>query len=411
MADARPADPGRFFANVLADQHYQRGVQRERQGRWEQALESYRRACALNGRNTLYLLARGHLCQHHGLEPEAEECYRVALQLRPDDTVVLYNQAQLYAARGQLEAARTNLARIVAGNVDSLGDRAAPIYCRLGDIALRREDYATAALHYRRAAECAPEHRYAAAALGALDRFAEFPAPFEPDGRIAPKIALYGYAGAMVLGLAGDDGITIPAYPGLGFESLQELALSLARFTGVAGRYRWSFDAVLALEPESQPLAVALASTLGARPCAAEEQVPRGSSTLAVTATAGDPAALTRSMAALRGRCARTLCYAVGLTHPAWEYAPAPQVVSAPIRLEFPWNRREASAAEHAEAYGAELAEILAATGPDESVAAHARWYAQHPRLSFDPASLAPREPREGALGTLVGPRAGIHLA
>jgi hypothetical protein len=113
-------------------------------------------------------------------------------------------------------------------------------------------------------------------------------------------------------------------------------------------------------------------------------------------------------MRALRSRCDRALLYAVGLTHPAWEYAPAAQVVSVPIRLEFPWNRREASAAEHAEAYGAELAEFLATTPPDETVAAQARWYAEHARLSFDPASL---DLREGAPGTLVTPQAGTRSA
>ena len=140
MAEGSPADPAHFFARVLADQHYQKGRQRQEQGDWDLALSSYRRASTLDPHNVLYLLARGHVCQAHGLEPEAEECYRVALELRPDDTVALYNQAQLLASRGQLDEARANLIRIVNAGVEDLGERAAPIFCRLGDIALRRED-------------------------------------------------------------------------------------------------------------------------------------------------------------------------------------------------------------------------------------------------------------------------------
>ncbi|MGH2370143.1 MAG: tetratricopeptide repeat protein, partial [Chloroflexota bacterium] len=391
MADESPADPGRFFARVLADQHYQKGLQLEQQGEWHRALLSYRRACSLAPNRVLYLLARGHVCQTHGLEPEAEECYRVALDLRPDDTVVLYNQAQLFAARGQLEEARTNLAKIVAGGTDTLGDRAAPIFSRLGDIALRREDYTAAAIHFRRALECAPDHRYAMAALGGLERFAEFASPFDPVGGIHPKVAVYGYAGAMLLGLAGDDGITIPAYPGLGFDSLAELAQTLARFAGLARHFRWSFDVVTPLDPESQPLAIALATALEARLVAAVEATPRGACTLGVTGAGSEPALASARALALREQAGRSLLYAVGLTRPVWEYAPVMQVVSAPNRLEFPWNRSEASAAEHAEAFGAELGELLKAAPPDPTVEAQVRWYAPpggHARLSFDPHTL-----------------------
>jgi hypothetical protein len=366
-------------------------VQLEKQGQWERALESYRRACSLNTTSVLFLLARGHVCQQHGLAPEAEVCYRAALRLRPDDTVVLYNQAQLYAARGQLDQARANLARIVAAGVDSLGDRAAPVFCWLGDIALRREEYPAAAIHFRRALECDPGHRYAAAALDSIPRFAEFASPFQPDGRVPPKVAVYGYAGAVLLGLPSDDGIDVPAYPALGFDSLAELGQTLARFAGLAAFYGWPVDAVAALDPESQPLAIALAAALDARPALHVDAVPRGAAAVGVTAAGADPAALADHVAALRQRCRRSLYYAVGLTHPLWRYVPPVQVVTAPVRLEFPWNRGEASAAEHAEAFGAELAALLAAAPPNWAVESQAAWYTAHARLGFDLRTLEPR--------------------
>ncbi len=394
MAEGSPAEPAHFFARVLADQHYQKGLQRQQQGEWDLALSSYRRACGLDPHNVLYLLARGRICQSHGLEPEAESCYRVALGLRPDDTVALYNQAQLFAARGQLEDARANLSRIVAGGVEDLGERAAPVFCRLGDIALRRDDHTLAAVHFRRALEFTPGHCYATAALDGLERFAEFRRPFDDAGAIAPKVAFYGYAGAMLLGLPGDDGIDVPAYPGLGFDSLAELAQTLARFTALARRLSWRFEAVAPLDAESQPLAIALAGALETRVLALDDGRRRTGTVLGVTGSAADPGTVSRAVAGLRERSGRALFYAGGVSRPVWEYAPAVQVASAPGRLEFPWNRGEAGAPEHAEAFGAELAEALRATAEDGTAPGQVTWYDApdgHARLSFDLRSLEAR--------------------
>lgn len=382
MVNEQPAAPGFFFQKVLADQHYQKGIQLEQQGDWERALASYRRASSLDATNVLFLLARGHICQIHGLEPEAEDCYAHALRVRPGDTVVLYNQAQLFAVRGHLEAARSNLARIVAGGVDDLGDRAAPIYCRLGDLALRVEDYATAAIHFRKALASAPDHRYAAAALSAIPRFREFAGPFAADGRIAPKVALYGYARAILLGFPGDDGQNIPAYPGLGFESLTELAETLNRLVTLARQVPWQLDAVSALDSESHPLAIALGAALNVRICRLGDETPRGARCLAVTAAGSDPAVLREQVDRLRGRCLGTVVYAAGLRNPIWEYAGWIDVASVPVLLEYPWTRGEAGAAEHAEAFGLELAHHLARLAPDPSTAAQLVWYGRHTQTS-----------------------------
>lgn len=385
--DLKPADPGRFFTKVLADQHYQKGVDLERAGDWQQALRNYRRASSLDPTNVLFLLARGHVCQINHLEPEAEGCYERVLELRPGHTVALYNQAQLHAARGELDAARVALASIAAGNLDSLGDRAAPVFCRLGDLALRRQEYATAAIHFRRALDFAPGHPYATASLDGLDRFAEFAAPFAEDGRVPPKIALYGYAGAVVLGFPDDNGIDIPAYPNLGFDSLDELARTLARLVALMRRHRQTFDVVVALDPDSQALCVALAGVLGARAIHTADGTPDGATALGVTATGAGLFARDSGAAMLMARCPDAVRYAVGLAKPVWEYAFAPHVVSLSVFLEFPWNRKEASAAEHAEAYGEALRECLRQATPDATTDSQLAWYRAHHRLA---AALVP---------------------
>ena len=403
---APAAQSGRFFAKVLADQQYQRGREYEAQGYWERALASYRRACGLDPTSVLFLLARGKICQAYGLEPEAEDCYAAALRLRPTDPVALYNQAQLFTARGELDAARANLKRILSGDVDVLGERAAPIYCRLGDIALRREDYRCAGRYFSKALDASPGHRYAVASLGALARLQEFRHPVGSQGQVPPKIAAYAYAGAVVLGMPDDDGISIPLSPGLGFDSLAEVAQTLARFTALASHCEWPLEVVAALDQESQPLAIALATALGVVPALSVDAVSRGAAAAGVTAAGESPAALGAAAAALRGRARSTLLYAVGLRHPLWEYDPSFQVISLPVRLEFPWNRGEARAPEHAEAFGTELGQLLCAARPDGTLDAQLAWYASHSRLAFPlhgPTSQVVETDMAGAAGFIAG--------
>ena len=106
---------------------------------------------------------------------------------------------------------------------------------------------------------------------------------------------------------------------------------------------------------------------------------------MAVSATGRDARLMAEQLAGLSARVGTLVTYAVGLRQPIWEYDAPPHVVSVPVRLEYPWNRQEASAAEHGEAYGEELAAHLAAAlaGPDDgTTAAQLNWYGRHPHLS-----------------------------
>ena len=223
-------------------------------------------------------------------------------------------------------------------------------------------------------------------ALAALDRLAEFERPVQADGRLDPKVAVYAYAGAMALGMPDDDGVALPLSPALGFDSLEEVAATLARVVWLARRLRWGIDTVCALDAESQPLTLALAAAFGARSVGLgdESAVGRDATCLAVSATGDDPAELARRLEQLRERAREVRFYAVGLRHPVWEYPEAPAVVSVPVRLEFPWNRGEASAAEHAEAFGEALAASLGAAllNDDGTTEGQVRWYGRHARLN-----------------------------
>jgi hypothetical protein len=103
-----------------------------------------------------------------------------------------------------------------------------------------------------------------------------------------------------------------------------------------------------------------------------------------VSATGDDPAELARRLEQLRERAAVVRFYSVGLRHAVWEYPAAPTVVSVPVRLEFPWNRGEASAVEHAEAFGEALAGCLenALREEDGTTERQVEWYGRHRRLN-----------------------------
>ncbi|NDF94525.1 MAG: hypothetical protein EB107_01640, partial [Proteobacteria bacterium] len=103
-----------FHSRVVADQHYQRGLDQESRGQWERALASFRTACALHPERVLYLLARGRICQTHDLDPEAADCYEHARRIAPRDPVVLFNQAELWARHGRLSMAVQNLEEILS---------------------------------------------------------------------------------------------------------------------------------------------------------------------------------------------------------------------------------------------------------------------------------------------------------
>jgi hypothetical protein len=118
--------------------------------------------------------------------------------------------------------------------------------------------------------------------------------------------------------------------------------------------------------------------------------VPWGVRALGISATGTQPSALNAATASLRERSPSATFYALGLREAAWDYDPAPQVLNVPIRLEFPWNRGEAAAPEHAEAYGTELAGALAQVEADmaaelaDFARRQLRWYADHRQLRID---------------------------
>jgi tetratricopeptide (TPR) repeat protein len=363
-----------FQARVVADRYYREGIDLESRGQWERALRSYRTACDLHPQRLLYLVARGRVCQAHGLTNEAAACYALARKLDPTDPVVLFNEADLLAKRGDLDAAAANLRSLLDREPDRLRVQMAAAWRLLGDLELARRN-AEGALHaYRTGADAFPSDRYLSALATAGNRIREVAASgetaprFDTEGLTFPaKASTYAFAGAMLFGLPDDDGVDVPAYPGLGFVSIDEVAEALARPLALFRRRRVPFAAVYAVGPVAAPVAHAFATALGI-PVAPDPIGPR----LTVSLDGEDPAILVRE-----GSDPGDWAFCIGMRLAPWHYNGLLDgaLVAAPI--EVPWATRDTRARPPARDAGEALAHALAVSALDNGATSrHLRWHA-----------------------------------
>lgn len=363
-----------FQARVVADRHYRQGIDLETRGQWERALQSYRTACDLHPQRVLYLVARGRVCQAHGLTNEAAACYALARKLDPTDPVVLFNEADLLAKRGDLGAAIANLRSLLDREPDRLRMQMAPAWRLLGDLELARRN-AEGAMHaYRTGALAFPSDRYLSTLATAGNRIREVAsstdtAPqLDTGGLMFPaKVSTYAFAGAMLFGLPGDDGVEVPTYPGLGFVSIDEVAEALARPLALFRRRRVPFAAVHAAGSVAAPVAHAFAMALGI-PVAPDPIGPR----LTVSVDGEDPATLVRA-ASNSGDWA----FCMGMQLAPWDYNDSLDgaLVAAPI--EVPWATRDARARPPLSDAGEALAHALAVGAvDDDATSRHLQWHA-----------------------------------
>ncbi len=372
-----------FFSKLVAQQHYQGGLAHEQGGRWAEALEAYRAACAGDPQVSLYWLARGTAAQRQRQWAEAAEAYQEALALAPADPVVLYNQALLFLAQGQRRSARRNLEAVLRLKGERLGDRAALVHARLGDLALQDEDYLVAEAHLRQALVRNPDDSYATAALQALPRLREFAAPYDQDGRLPAKIGMYAYCGALLLGLPGDDGITIPAGRTDQLDGHAAVAAVLRRLADTVLAFRWRFDALVPLDEPAWPLTLALADTLDT-PAVRWPQSLQGGKVLALAVTVAEAGESDHAARAAQEHSDAALLVSLGLHGRPWQVRPQPHVLCVPTAVTLPWAAAAAATAPDDQVLGRTLADLIARQPPDETPARQREWYREHRRLRFD---------------------------
>lgn len=368
-----------FEVRIVADRHYRQGVELEGRGQWERALRSFRTACDMHPQRVLYLLARGRICQAHGLENEAAACYSLARKVDPTDPVALFNEADLLARRGNLDAAVSNLRLLLDDQGGSHRPQTATAWRLLGDLELARRHAGAASDAYRRGAEIMPEDPYLGVAARAGDRLHDVAAtdetaPLTAAGGVTmpAKAATYAFAGAMLLGLPDDDGIDVPTYPSLGFISIEEVAEALARPLALFRRRRVPFAAVHAVEPSAAPVAQALASALGV-PMAVDPCGPR----LSVSLDGALPSSFARE-------CADPgdWAFSLGLRRAAWHYERTLDGALVAAAVEVPWASRDSRArppdGDAAEALTRALGHVA---GCDTLISRHLAWHRSRPHL------------------------------
>lgn len=81
-------------------------------GNLNAAADNFETALAVDPRNRAALNALGEVAYARGLSGKAIRYYREALLLEPNDVVALKGQGVAYVAKGALERARQNLAKI-----------------------------------------------------------------------------------------------------------------------------------------------------------------------------------------------------------------------------------------------------------------------------------------------------------
>lgn len=82
------------------------------QGKYDEASDSLETALVVDPRNRAAFVALGDVAQARGLSGKAIRFYREALALEPNDLSALKGQGTALVAKGAVERARQNLARI-----------------------------------------------------------------------------------------------------------------------------------------------------------------------------------------------------------------------------------------------------------------------------------------------------------
>ncbi len=153
VLDVAPEHPG---------SHHLLGLVEHQLGRHEPALQSIKRAIALNDSEPNYHNNLGTVYRALGRIEEAIACYRHAVGLKPDFAAALNNLGSTLLQKGDLAQAQRALERALAVKADYAG-----AWFNLGNVLAARDEHAKAVEHYRRALAIDANHVDALNNLGA----------------------------------------------------------------------------------------------------------------------------------------------------------------------------------------------------------------------------------------------------
>jgi len=360
------ADPG------LAEAHMALGFHYRRKNLLSKATEEFRSAASLApSYDSSFNL--GHVLVDLGLYQEAIAAFQHCLAFAPGDPAVGYEVAYALHSAGDQAAALDYLQPLLAAQPDDWE------LCYLdGSCRLASAQYREAQASFERALELLPAGEAdddLQDALQAALRYQEF-ASMEPWD---VKARLYAEYGVACLGSLGDDGLRIAAQP-RDRVSCQELGRTLQRFHALRLRWKWHFDAVVSVDAQSAPLALALAHSVQATVVQPDE-TPQAKLSLLAWATVTVPELLTVVAERVRGPY---ISFVAALDEAALERV-MPDVVGSVSadRITLPW---EVAAGPAMASAAREIIAALKSLPPDDTLAAQVRYYAvEHRRLRFFP--------------------------
>ncbi len=249
-----------YSDSARAEEFYEQGVKLEDNGELEAALEHYEKSITEDPAFGDAYVEMAYIQLRLGDERRAVENLRKAIRVA-GHPLAYYNLGWIYEGRDRPERAEMLYRKALSVNPEM-----ADAHLGLGAILLNRGKVEEAAGHVERAAELdADQHYVGFLRESALPRYREFAEPLAERGGIAGlgvKEQIYLDFGAMLLGSAGDDGLRLPVEDRRRFGRPEEAAVTCGRFLELSRTFRWRFTAVAAVDPESEPLAAALADRL-----------------------------------------------------------------------------------------------------------------------------------------------------
>jgi len=242
------ADPGMAEAHIALGFHYRR------KNLLSKAADEFRTAASLAPSYEAFF-DLGHVLIDLGQPREAIEALKQCLAMAPGDATVAYEIAYAHYTAGDYTAALDWLQPLLAASPDDW-----ELHYLAGSCKLALGQYEQAQAELEQARRLLPEGEAddgLSDALQVAQRYREFPKVDPHD----LKARLYAEYGAVCLGTLGDDGVhlTIDTRERLTY---QDLGRMLQRFQALRLRWRWQFDAVIAVDEASRPLALALAHSL-----------------------------------------------------------------------------------------------------------------------------------------------------
>lgn len=358
------ADPSIAAAHIALGHHYQR------KGLLTKAVDEFHTAVLLSG-DYESLFHWGRALADLERYDEAGEAFSRCLSIEDDDPPARYELACVQYAQDHFGAALTRFESLLEEYPDDWQLKSA-----IADCQLALGDYAAAESTLREAVRMAPDDVDSAALREGL-LVARRHREFSPSHAMGCKDLLYADHGVIVLGSGRDDGLDVPMYQDYTF-TYSDVATTCSRMLAMSSALSWPFNAIVPVEEDSKPLAIALAQLLEVPALGVEEL--RDEDLALVVLAVGTQSELFE--VTLEHMPCPVLSFALAL---AWEphKSAVPDIVGVHGSGKFtlPWKRLPKRSAEAA---AASILRALAVAPEEDNQAQQIAYYRrQHTLLRF----------------------------